>query len=139
MDSKKVLIIEDNLDIQEVFRYAFEDAGYEVKTSDNGLLGITEIVDYRPTVVVLDIMMPEMSGYDFLSALKNNTSIKVPVVVVSNLAQDQDKKRSLEAGADLFLVKSDFDGPELVARIEEFLYQRAHPTSTIEIEAGSTI
>lgn len=125
MNQKKVLIIEDNKDLQELMQYAFEDAGYEVKTSDDGLLGITEIVDFQPTVVVLDIMMPEMNGYEFLAALKNNTSIKVPVIVVSNLAQEEDKKRALEAGADLFLVKADYEMPDLVTKVDEFIFPPA--------------
>lgn len=121
MNTKKVLIIEDNKDIQELMQYAFEDAGYEVKTSNDGLLGITDIVDYQPSVVVLDIMMPEMNGYDFLSALKNNTSMIVPVVVVSNLAQEEDKQKALDAGASLFLVKADYEMTDLVKKIEDSL------------------
>lgn len=124
MNDKKVLIIEDNKDLQELMQYAFEDAGYEVKLSDDGLVGITDIIDYRPTFVVLDIMMPEMNGYEFLSALKNNTSIRVPVAVVSNLAQEEDKKKALDAGADLFLVKADYEVPDLVREIEIHLLKK---------------
>ncbi len=120
-NQRKVLIVEDNTDLQEIYKIAFEDAGYEVKVSGDGLIGITEIVDYKPNVVLLDIMMPEMSGYEFLEALKNNTSLKVPVVVVSNLAQEQDRQRALDAGADMYLVKAEYDGPDLVEKVTAFL------------------
>lgn len=128
MNDKKAMIIEDNEDLRELMRFAFEDAGYEVMTSENGLLGITEIVEFMPTLVILDIMMPEMNGYDFLKALKNNTSIRVPVVVVSNLTQERDKERALEAGADLFLVKAEYDTSELVRVIEDHFSQRGADT-----------
>lgn len=114
---RKVLIIEDNADLQDIYQLAFQDAGYDVKISGNGLLGITDIVEYAPDVVVLDIMMPEMNGYDFLRALKHNTSISVPVVVVSNLAQDQDRQQALTAGATAYLVKANYTGSELVEEV----------------------
>lgn len=119
--NRKVLIIDDNEDIRIIFSAAFEDANYKVYTSKDGLWGITEVIEIDPTVIILDIMMPEMSGYDFLSALKNNTSVKAPVIVVSNLSQDKDKQEALDNGADLCLTKSDYSGQELVETVEKFL------------------
>lgn len=118
---KSVLIIEDNYDIREIYRMAFEEARWEVRESSDGLLGITELVDNPPTVVLLDLMMPEMNGYEFMQALKQNTSINIPVIVVSNLAQEEDKARALAAGADAYLVKSDYDGPELVKAVDDIV------------------
>jgi DNA-binding response OmpR family regulator len=119
--TRKILIIEDNLDIQEIYRLAFEEAGYTVMISINGLLGITDIVDFMPDVVVLDIMMPEMNGYEFLKALKNNTSLSIPVVVVSNLAQESDRQQALDAGAVAYLVKADYSSDELVAKVGKYV------------------
>jgi len=118
---RKLLLIEDNEDIQQIYKYSFESGGYEVKISGNGLVGITDIADYAPDVVLLDIMMPEMNGFEFLEALKNNTSISVPVVVISNLTQEQEKQKAMDNGADLYLIKSDFEGPDLVEKINAFL------------------
>ena len=64
--NRKVLIIDDNEDIRIIFSAAFEDAGFKVFTSKDGLWGITDVIEINPTVIILDIMMPEMSGYDFL-------------------------------------------------------------------------
>ena len=119
--TRKILIVEDNEDLQQIYKFSFESGGYEVKISGNGLIGITEIVDYRPDVVLLDIMMPEMNGFEFLEALKNNTTITVPVVVVSNLTQEQEKQKAMANGADLYLIKSDYEGPDLVEKINAFL------------------
>jgi CheY-like chemotaxis protein len=68
---RKVLIVEDDEDLQQIYKYAFEDGGYEVKLSKDGLQGINDAADYIPDVVLLDIMMPEMNGYQFLDALNN--------------------------------------------------------------------
>lgn len=119
--NRKVLIIDDNEDIRIIFSAAFEDAGFEVFTSKDGLWGITDVIEINPTVIILDIMMPEMSGYDFLVSLKNNTSIKAPVIVVSNLSQEKDKQEALDNGADLCLTKSDYSGVELVDTVNKFL------------------
>lgn len=119
--NRKVLIIDDNEDIRIIFSAAFEDAGFKVFTSKDGLWGITDVIEINPTVIILDIMMPEMSGYDFLINLKNNTSISAPVIVVSNLSQEKDKQEALDNGADLCLTKSDYSGAELVDTVNKFL------------------
>ncbi|MFZ2125600.1 MAG: response regulator [Candidatus Saccharimonadales bacterium] len=120
---RKVLIIEDNEDIQQLYQYAFEESNYNVKISDNGLNGINDVVEYVPDVVLLDIMMPEMNGFEFLEALKNNTSLEkqIPIVVLSNLTQEHEKEKALQNGADLYLVKSDYEGLDLVEKINDFL------------------
>lgn len=128
MNGRKVLIIEDNADLREIYKVAFESAGYNVRLSGDGLQGITDVVDAAPDVVLLDIMMPEMSGYDFLEALHRNTSLQVPVVVISNLAQEEDKQKALQAGASLYLVKAEYVGPDLVDEVTTFL--DAHPASS---------
>ncbi len=118
---RKILIIEDNTDIQQLYRYAFEAEGYDVKTSNNGLDGITDAVELVPDIILLDVMMPEMNGFEVLEALKNNTSLKLHVIVISNLTQDQEKQKALQRGADMYLIKSDYEGPDLVAKVSAYL------------------
>lgn len=120
-NTKKVLIIDDNQDIQIIFAAAFEAAGYEVHTSKDGLMGITEVSEINPDIIILDIMMPEMSGYEFLTALKNNTSLgNVPVIVFSNLSQEKDKQEAIDKGARMALTKSDYSADQLVEIVNEF-------------------
>lgn len=115
----KILIIEDNKDLQAIFKNNFENYDHEVMLSDDGLNGITDAVEFKPDVVILDILMPEMNGYDFLSALKNNTSMNPLVVVCSNLSQQKDIDQAYESGADAYLRKSDFVGEDLVKEVEK--------------------
>ena len=115
----KIQLIEDNEDLREIYTQLFESAGHTVKSNDNGLNGITGMVEDQPDVVLLDIMMPEMDGYEFLHALKNNTSMEPMVIACSNLSQQSDIDRALQSGADVFLKKSDFMGDALVQEVEK--------------------
>lgn len=119
---KKVLIIDDNQDIRIIYSTLFEVKGYEVFTSKDGLQGITDVTSIAPDVILLDIMMPEMSGYDFLDALRNNTSLaEIPVIVISNLSQENDRQAALDKGAQLCLTKSDYSAEEIVSIVDQFL------------------
>ena len=120
-NKRKILIIEDNTDIQQLYKYAFEAGGYEVKASNNGLDGLNDAIEYQPEVILLDIMMPEMNGFEVLNALTTNTSLSVPVIITSNLSQENDKQKAIAAGASLYLVKSDYEGPDLVAKVDDFM------------------
>jgi CheY-like chemotaxis protein len=117
---RKILIIEDNQDIQELYKYAFEAGGYEVSLSKDGMAGLDETLNFKPDVILLDIMMPEMNGFEFLEALNNNEEIKdIPVAVITNLSQEQEKKKAIDKGASLYLEKSDFEGTDLVEKVNE--------------------
>lgn len=129
----KIQLIEDNEDLRDIYTQLFTSAGHVVASNSNGLNGITEMVEYQPDVVLLDIMMPEMDGYEFLRALKNNTSMQPMVVACSNLSQQSDIDRAMEAGADSYIKKSDFVGDALVHEIEnrytQFLEQKHRETT----------
>jgi CheY-like chemotaxis protein len=116
---RKILIIDDNADIRLIYSTLFESHEYEVFTSRDGLQGIADVTSVQPDIILLDLMMPEMSGYDFLDALHNNTSFQsIPVVVVSNLSQEKDKQIALQKGARLCLTKSDHSAEEIVKIID---------------------
>lgn len=114
----KLLIIEDNKDLQDIYKHNFTAAGHTVTTADNGLEGLTVAVEFQPDTVLLDIMTPEMDGYGFLAALHNNTSLTPFVVACSNLSQADDIDAAKQAGAHVFLRKSDYVGAELIKAVE---------------------
>ena len=104
-----------------MFKTAFEEKGYDVEISLNGMDGITKAPEFDPDVILLDIMMPQMDGYEVLQALKNNSSLKAKVVINSNLEQDKDADKALKLGADLYLKKSEYTPFEAVEKVEELL------------------
>ena len=87
----------------------------------DGLDGISTVTDNMPDIILLDIMMPNMDGFAFLKALKDNTSIKIPVVVCSNLSDKETYAKAIAAGAVSVLLKVDYSGKQLVNKIGHIL------------------
>jgi two-component system, OmpR family, alkaline phosphatase synthesis response regulator PhoP len=122
---KKIMIIEDDENLQEIYKINFEVAGYEVIIEGDGLYGISAVVEKMPDVILLDIMMPNMDGFAFLKAIHDNTSINIPVIVCSNLSDQETCTKALISGATEVLLKVDYSGKQLVAKIEEILASKA--------------
>lgn len=114
MKRKKVLIIEDNPDLQEIYKIYFEEAWLIVNISNDGMKWITDILKFSPDLILLDIMMPHMNGYEVLETIKKQSSIQTPIAVCSNLTQQKDIKKAYELWADLFIRKSESSWKEVV-------------------------
>lgn len=118
---KKIMIIDDDKDLQEIYKINFEMAGYEVMQELDGLDGISSVVDKKPDIILLDINMPNMDGFAFLKAMKDNTSINIPVVVCSNLSDKETYAKAVTAGAIAVLLKVDHSGKQLVDKVGHIL------------------
>ncbi len=118
---KKIMIIEDDKDLQEIYKINFEMAGYQVMQEFDGLDGISSVVDKNPDVILLDINMPNMDGFAFLKAMNDNTSISIPVVICSNLSDKETYTKAMAAGAAAVLLKVDYSGKQLVERVGHIL------------------
>jgi DNA-binding response OmpR family regulator len=125
---KKIMIVEDDKALQEIYTINFEAAGYEVMIEGDGLSGISEVVEKQPDIILLDVMMPNMDGFDFLRVMKENTSVHIPVVVCSNLSDQTTRDKALSSGATAVLLKVNYSGKELVDKINYILseYQAKH-------------
>ena len=120
--AQRVLIIEDDPLISRMYQTVFKFEGFDVDMARNGEEGIAKLKENRPVMVLLDIMMPKMSGIDVLKALKADPVTKdVPVVVLTNLSGTQDAEKALELGAVKFIVKSQNRPKQIVAQIKEIL------------------
>ena len=118
---KKVMIIEDNKDLQDIYKMSFEKAGFQVFLEGDGLDGISSVIEKMPDIVILDIMMPNMDGFAFLKSIKQNTSIDIPVVVCSNLSDVDTINRAMKEGAVAVLLKADYSGRQLVDKVKVLL------------------
>ena len=135
MDSgqqKKVLVIEDDEDIRTVVATRLNRAGYETTTASDGKEGLRHFYGDRPDLVVLDVAMPIMDGWQGLERLREVSD--VPVLFLTAAAQERDKLRGLRSGADDYITKP-FSGEELLARVEVALRRVA--TSAEEPENTS--
>lgn len=118
---KKIMIIEDDKGLQDIYTINFQAAGYDVILEGDGLSGISEVVDKKPDIILLDVMMPNMDGFAFLKAMKENTNVEIPVVVCSNLSDKETQDKAFASGAAAVLLKVNYSGKELVQKIDLIL------------------
>ena len=116
----KVMIIEDNKDIQEIYKHSFEKNGYEVILEDNGLDAINQVAEKMPDVILLDLMLPKMDGFQFLKELKKN-QLDIPVIVCSNISDNEVTTKVLDAGAAGIILKVNYSGKQLVDKVRYIL------------------
>jgi DNA-binding response OmpR family regulator len=120
---KKILIVEDDISIAELERDYLELSGFEVKICTDGVSGLNEIKGNKFDLVILDIMLPKMDGFDILRIMQENKDI--PVLLVSAKKEEIDKIKGLTLGADDYITKP-FSPGELVARVKSHIqnYER---------------
>lgn len=111
---KKVLVIEDDSNIAELLRLYLEKDGFEVFIADNGGKGVSEFERLKPDLILLDIMLPVLDGWDVCREIRNKS--KVPIIMLTAKGETFDKVSGLEMGADDYIVKP-FEVKELLARI----------------------
>ena len=123
-DALKVLIIEDDANIRELLRLYLEKDGYEVHESGDGLDGLNMFGAVNPSLVLLDIMLPRMDGWQICSAIRKQSD--VPIIMLTAKGESFDKVYGLDAGADDYIVKP-LDMKELMARVRAVLrrYQKS--------------
>ena len=122
MSSEKILIIEDEENILEAVKYSLTQEGYDVFTSMDGEEGLEKAQEIRPDLVLLDIMLPKMDGFEVCRILRKN--LDMPVFMISAKTEEIDRVVGLEIGADDYLTKP-FSMRELVARVRNVLRRAA--------------
>ncbi len=115
MKQCRILIVEDDERILNFLRSKLKASGYEVSTANDGVQGLEQAQAQEPNLIVLDLLMPKMSGLDMLRELRSFSSI--PVIILTAKGDDIDKIKGFQLGADDYLTKP-FNPDELIARIE---------------------
>src|SRR3989344_199158 len=111
----KILIVEDDPLIMTLYEKIFVLEGFEVVKAANGEEGLEKAKSVMPTLIILDVMMPKMNGFDLLVRLKKDPQIQnIPVVMLTNLAGTQDAQKALSEGAVKYLIKSEFTPKQVV-------------------------
>jgi len=118
---QKILVVEDEVHIIELLKYNIELAGYQMIYADNGKEGINLCVEQHPDLVILDLMLPDIDGFDVCKILKKDERTKdIPVIMLTARGEEVDKVLGLELGADDYITKP-FSIRELMARIKVVL------------------
>ncbi|MBT3538878.1 response regulator [Candidatus Parcubacteria bacterium] len=119
---KKIAIIEDEQALLWALCDQLSSSDYELLTAVDGKFGLEVVKKQKPDLILLDIVLPKMDGFSVLRALKKDPKTKnIPVVILSNLAQDEDKIKGLKLGAEKYIVKTDIDIEDLPKKIKEYL------------------
>jgi len=118
MSRGKVLVVDDEEYIQHILNFSFGAEGYDVVTAADGEEGIKKAKSEKPDIIVLDIMMPKMDGYEACKRLKTDPSTKgIPVILLTAKGREVDRKLGSQAGADDYVVKP-FSPGRLIERVE---------------------
>jgi phosphate regulon transcriptional regulator PhoB len=124
---RKVLLVEDEKDIRDLVRYNLEVEGFSVVEASDGEIGLTLATRERPALVILDLMLPGLSGFEVCRLLRaREENARVPILILTARAAEVDKVLGLEMGADDYVTKP-FSPRELVARVKAVL-RRAYGT-----------
>lgn len=119
---KKVLIVEDDAFLLKVYQPKFVGAGFNVLTATDGVSGLETIKKEMPDIVLLDLIMPQKSGFEVLQELKADPTLKdIPVIVMSNLGQEADMAKAMEIGAKDYIVKADITLKEVIDKCNKIL------------------
>jgi DNA-binding response OmpR family regulator len=122
INSVKILLIEDDPFLLKMYATKFELEGFKVITVDDGEKGLKAIFNEKPNIVILDLMLPKINGFDVLKKIKENKEIKnIPVILLTNLSQRDEVKKGLALGAADYLIKAHFMPSEVVVKIKNIL------------------
>ncbi len=116
----KVLIVDDDKFLQKILTLKFSASGFDVLVASDGEEAVRMIRENEPNLVILDLIMPKLNGFEVLTEIRTDPKTgTLPVVILSNLGQEEDKRRAGEMGIADFLVKSEISIQEVVQKVKE--------------------
>ncbi len=120
MEGKKILVIDDDLNIIKLMTYVLKKEKYEVMTAKNGQDGLKFVKDFNPSLIVLDLMMPVMDGFKFLEEFKSIAMEDIPVIVTTARGYTKEIEKIIDAGASAYIEKP-FDRTVFLDTVRYFI------------------
>lgn len=118
--AKTILLVEDEPTLQKTLSLALQHEGYEVKNALDGEAGLKLARETNPDLILLDLILPKMDGFEVLDELKKDDATKdIPVLVLTNLESTQDIEKALALGATNYLVKANYDLKDVIEKVKE--------------------
>ncbi len=118
-NNKKILLVEDDSALSGVYKSRLEMEGFEARVVNNGEKALSAALDFKPDLILLDAMMPKISGFDVLDILRNTPETSnIRVIMLTALSQPKDKERADSLGVDDYLVKSQVVIGDVVERVK---------------------
>ena len=121
-ETKKILVVDDEDAVRDIYNREFTKAGFKVFLASDGQEGLLKAGEEIPDLILLDIMMPKMSGIDTIKALKKNElTKKIPVLLLTNLGEEQIIKEGFKLGIEGYLLKVSYTPVQVVEECRKFL------------------
>jgi DNA-binding response OmpR family regulator len=118
----KILVVEDEELLLDLYEKKLEEVGYDVIKANDGIQGVSLAQLELPSLILLDILMPKVDGYEMLKKIKADKKTKnIPVIIFSNLSQKEEIEKGLKLGAKDFIIKTSVTPTELVIKVKEYL------------------
>lgn len=118
----KILIIEDENILREILRDSLKKEGYKVYTASDGEEGLEKMNSVKPNLVILDVIMPKMDGFEVMRRMSKDENLsKVRVIVISNSGQPVEIEEAMKLGAKDFIIKTEFDQKGLIEKVKKQL------------------
>ncbi|RYC72434.1 response regulator [Candidatus Nanogingivalis gingivitcus] len=122
MNKKKILLVEDDEVLASVYRARLEMEGFEVEEVHDGEKALSVAINFRPDLILLDVMMPKINGFDVLDILKNTPeTMNMRIIMLTALSQEADRDRAEKLGVDDYLVKSQVVIADVIERVKHHL------------------
>ena len=119
---KKILVVEDDLFLTNIYRSKLGEAGFSVEAASDGHAALSKLEEYSPDVILLDIVMPKMNGFELIKRIKADSRWhNVPILVITNLAEQADEQKARELGATDFVIKTGTPIETIVEKVQNFL------------------
>ncbi len=121
---RKVLIVEDDRFLLEIYATKLKNAGFEVEIAQDGESALSKIKEFKPVLLLLDIVLPKMDGFEVIKALKENPDLRdIKIIALTNLGQQNEVEKGLSLGAEDYFIKAHFTPGEIVFRVNKFLQE----------------
>jgi DNA-binding response OmpR family regulator len=121
----RVLVVDDDQTLLDMYKERLVASGYDVITASDGRQALAKAIDYLPHCILLDVLMPQVNGFDVLENIRSTEETKnIPVIMLTALVQDSNRQKGLAEGADDYIIKSETMPGEVIAKIENVIKKR---------------
>ena len=125
MSATKVLIVDDDAFLLDMYSIKFKESGFSVEIAQNGEEAVEKVKELNPDVILLDIVMPKLDGFEVLRAFKKDKFAEnALIIILTNLGQKEDIEKGLALGAADYIIKAHFTPSEVVAKVKSLLEKK---------------